>query len=230
MFWKIFLRTFIVLTVAMMPAAFAGKVELTTYYPAPYGEYSQLKATGTNTSDDTINLEAGGSAGTGLVVTNANNVGIGTDDPQGALDVSSTTAAFYPPRVTTEQRNAIASTDIVEAGKKGAVVYNLDTSSLEVYDGNKQWKSASGGSGAVVGGGMAYGSSDGGDYCCSWGQASCPTSGSCSCPNDGSSPCQINGGSVSAALTCPSGTQRGQVSAATDDGHGYAWGYICVTS
>lgn len=33
-----------VLVLTMTPAAFAGKVELTTYYPAPYGEYQELNA------------------------------------------------------------------------------------------------------------------------------------------------------------------------------------------
>ena len=28
----------------LVPNAYAGRVELTTYYPAPYGEYKDLKA------------------------------------------------------------------------------------------------------------------------------------------------------------------------------------------
>ncbi|MDD5226109.1 MAG: hypothetical protein PHV97_02860 [Candidatus Omnitrophica bacterium] len=110
-------------------SAFAGKVELTTYYPAPYGEYKQLKATGADTDNGTLALEAKGSSGTGLVVTNANNVGIGTTNPQGILDLTSTEAAFFPPRVTTAQRNALVS--IAE----GAVVYNTDTNALDSYNG-----------------------------------------------------------------------------------------------
>ena len=66
---------------------FAGKIELTTYYPAPYGEYRQLQATGADTSNAKIALLAKGSTGTGLVVTNANQVGIGTTSPQASLDV-----------------------------------------------------------------------------------------------------------------------------------------------
>lgn len=30
--------------IALAPSASAGKVELTTYYPAPYGEYTEVKA------------------------------------------------------------------------------------------------------------------------------------------------------------------------------------------
>ena len=44
MLQKIILSSLIVLALAITPSAFAGKVELTTYYPAPYGEYAQLQA------------------------------------------------------------------------------------------------------------------------------------------------------------------------------------------
>jgi len=43
---KAFLFVLIVLVLAMAPSAFAGKMELTTYYPAPYGEYKDIKASG----------------------------------------------------------------------------------------------------------------------------------------------------------------------------------------
>ena len=33
-----------ILTFLVIPAAYAGKTELTTYYPAPYGEYKDLQA------------------------------------------------------------------------------------------------------------------------------------------------------------------------------------------
>lgn len=52
-------------------AAFAGKVELSTYYPAPYGEYSELKST-----------ERASFA------TSSGKVGIGTEIPSEKLDVS----------------------------------------------------------------------------------------------------------------------------------------------
>jgi len=39
----------------------------------------------------------------------AQNVGIGTNLRQAALDVSSTTNGFLPPRMTFEQRNAIVN-------------------------------------------------------------------------------------------------------------------------
>ena len=81
------------LAVAMVfcsPLAFAGKVELTTYYPAPYGDYKELKATGADTENSKIALQASGSDTTapGLAVTNANNVGIGTKTPEAKLEVA----------------------------------------------------------------------------------------------------------------------------------------------
>jgi hypothetical protein len=87
MFQKIFLGALTLGVLTMAPSAYAGKMELTTYYPAPYGEYKQLKAAGADASNNNIALQAGGSAGTGLVVTNANNVGIGTATPGATLDV-----------------------------------------------------------------------------------------------------------------------------------------------
>ena len=42
---KIFLYGLIVLVLALAPSAYAGKVELTTYYPSPYGEYKNLSTT-----------------------------------------------------------------------------------------------------------------------------------------------------------------------------------------
>ncbi len=41
---KIILSSLIVLALAIAPSAFAGKVELTTYYPAPMGEYDNLQS------------------------------------------------------------------------------------------------------------------------------------------------------------------------------------------
>ncbi len=129
----------IVLVLTMAPFVYAGKVELTTYYPAPFGEYSELKATGKTAANTDTAFAAGGNAGTGLVVTNANQVGIGIAEPLGILDITSTTLPFYPPRVTTAQRNAIAAASLAE----GAVVYNNTTNALEAYNGSA-WVGATG--------------------------------------------------------------------------------------
>ena len=60
------------------------------------------------------------------------NVGIGTTSPNAnaILDVTSTTKAFMPPRMTTTQRNAVSSPTA------GMVVYNSTTNKLNVYTGS----------------------------------------------------------------------------------------------
>ncbi len=57
------------------------------------------------------------------------SVGIGTTSPAASaiLDLSSTTQAFLPPRMTTQQRNAIA------APIPGMMIFNTTTQNLEIY-------------------------------------------------------------------------------------------------
>jgi len=55
--------------------AYAGRVDLTTYYPAPYGEYTTLQTTSN-----------------AYFATTAGNVGIGTTNPQGPLDLGNGTS------------------------------------------------------------------------------------------------------------------------------------------
>ena len=82
-----------------------------------------------------INADAAASPySTGDFVIDKNaNVGIGTVSPRGALDVSSTTNAFIPPRMTTVQRDAIS------APVEGMVLYNTTTDGLDIYTGSA-WK------------------------------------------------------------------------------------------
>jgi len=56
-------------------------------------------------------------------------VGIGTSSPNAALDVTSTTNGFLPPRMTTTQRDAIASPAV------GLVIFNTTTNCLNFYGG-----------------------------------------------------------------------------------------------
>ncbi len=53
----------------------------------------------------------------------------GKPHPSAALDVQSTNKAFYPPRLTTTQRNAIADP------QPGALVFDTDKGGLYLYDG-----------------------------------------------------------------------------------------------
>jgi hypothetical protein len=66
------------------------------------------------------------------VVTNTgSNVGLGTSTPNASasLDITSTTKGFLMPRMTTTQRNAIASPVL------GLQIFNLDDQCTDIYDG-----------------------------------------------------------------------------------------------
>jgi hypothetical protein len=58
------------------------------------------------------------------------NVGVGTTTPQGILDLKTTTSAFLPPRLNTNQRDAI------NPAIEGMVLYNTEADNLQVYNGN----------------------------------------------------------------------------------------------
>lgn len=66
--------------------------------------------------------------------TNA-QVGIGTTspDPSSILDVNSTTKGILLPRLTTSQRNAIASP------ANGLIIYNTDTNNIEYNSNTSSW-------------------------------------------------------------------------------------------
>ena len=77
----------------------------------------------------TIGYGGASPAGGGAII--AGKVGIGTSGPaaSAALDVTSTSQGFLPPRMTNTQRNAIASP------VAGLVIYNTTTNCLEFYNG-----------------------------------------------------------------------------------------------
>ncbi|MCX6191681.1 MAG: hypothetical protein NT109_05305, partial [Flavobacteriia bacterium] len=62
---------------------------------------------------------------------NGSNLGVGTTSPHASAltDLTSTTQGFLPPRMTTTQRNAIASPAI------GLVIFNITTNCLNFYTG-----------------------------------------------------------------------------------------------
>ena len=61
-----------------------------------------------------------------VVTTGAGGFGTATPDAKAALDVTSTTKGFLPPRMTTAQRDAIV------APTAGLVLYNSTTNKLQV--------------------------------------------------------------------------------------------------
>ncbi len=79
------------------------------------------------------------------ITTTAQNFGIGTTTPVAALEVSSTTNGFLPPRLTIAQRSAISNP------ATGLVIYCTDCYELEVYNGSI-WKNMSGSVACLVAG------------------------------------------------------------------------------
>ncbi len=99
----------------------------------PYALYSGKSA---NLPDGTANGNTLRWNGTTWIADNAvtntgSNVGIGTAAPSSSatLDLTSTTKGFLMPRMTTVQRNAIASPAL------GLQIFNLDDQCVDIYDG-----------------------------------------------------------------------------------------------
>jgi uncharacterized protein (TIGR02145 family) len=68
-------------------------------------------------------------------------IGTGTPDANAALDIVSTDRGFLPPRITTTERDAIASPT------KGLVIFNETTTCLQWYDGDFWFDGCSGSEG-----------------------------------------------------------------------------------
>ena len=64
--------------------------------------------------------------------------GIGTTSPQSILDITSTTKALLPPRLTTAQRDTMLSPQF------GMVIINTDTKKINLYNGST-WEAVIGG-------------------------------------------------------------------------------------
>jgi hypothetical protein len=117
--------------------------------PEQVGKSARIEVDTDNTNSAvpaTMSFELG-DAHTALVATPLNEVmtlkgdgkvGIGTTTPDAsaALDVSSTTRGFLPPRMTTAQRDAIASPAV------GLTVYNTDHETLNIWNGTSFMKLA----------------------------------------------------------------------------------------
>ncbi len=100
---------------------------------------------GTNTGDQNLAsvLTQGTDAGNKKII-NVNQQGIGTSTPNvsSALEISSTTQGFLPPRMTQFQRDLISPV-------LGLIVYNLDTKRPNYYDGS-EWRNYDGRSAKTI--------------------------------------------------------------------------------
>ena len=103
---------------ALMMGAESGSNRIYSWTTASGSTGSPLKIT--VGAIDAMYFDTSGNVGIGTVAPNANAI----------LDVSSTTKAFMPPRMTTTQKNAISSPTA------GMVVYDSTLSKLAVYTGS----------------------------------------------------------------------------------------------
>jgi hypothetical protein len=117
-----------------------GEVRFVAYDGAADREAARIRATvdGTPASADMparlqfyTTADGAGSVTERMRITNAGIVAIGTTSPNAVaqLDVTSTTRGFLPPRMTSAQRDAIATPPA------GLMVYNSTTNKLNFYNG-----------------------------------------------------------------------------------------------
>lgn len=100
------------------------------YYVLNYGNSSNvLDFNPGNGSSLTIRMRGQTTSNLFYIKASEDRIGIGTDTPNASaiLDISTTTKGFLPPRMTTTQRDAIASP------AAGLVIYNTTTNKLNVY-------------------------------------------------------------------------------------------------
>lgn len=146
-------------------------ITFTTYYPSPVGVYNRLV---TNTLGVGDNDSSGGidAADTPDPTTDpgdvwiAGNVGIGTDNPQAALDVSSTDSGLLPPRITSGQRDGISNPP------EGSIIYNTTEEEIQLYAGTG-WQAV---------GGVSFGGVYTTSFYCIYGCSTNPFTGDYSCP------------------------------------------------
>lgn len=97
----------------------------------PIAYIGAIRSGADNSGSFIIDTYNAGMASTKLTILPSGNVGIGTTTPDvsALLDISSTTQGILPPRMTTEQRDAISSP------VEGLMIYNLTAHKINVYNG-----------------------------------------------------------------------------------------------
>lgn len=92
-----------------------------------------------------------------LSITNDGKVGIGTTTPQAAFEINTTTSGFLPPRLDSNQRNAILSPPV------GLTIYNTSKKAYESFNG-AQWYTTVHFIGEYYGGGIVFYTYDNGQH------------------------------------------------------------------
>ncbi|MDD4182561.1 MAG: hypothetical protein PHT53_01885, partial [Candidatus Omnitrophica bacterium] len=110
----------------------AGNLQFNTTTPA-----------GATTTPVTV---SSGAPNNSIFVASNGNVGIGTDNPQGRLDVTArdgngNLGGFYPPSMTTFDRDHNIPGAML---REGMMIYNTDTHQLEVYRPGVGWVAVGG--------------------------------------------------------------------------------------
>lgn len=88
----------------------------------------------TNTENPTTGSPSNAQQIDDFVVTSNGDVGIGTLDPKGKMDVVSTTSGFIPPRLSLTERDNL----IVDMRPAGALIYNTDVKRLQINIGTAE--------------------------------------------------------------------------------------------
>ncbi|MDD4182563.1 MAG: hypothetical protein PHT53_01895, partial [Candidatus Omnitrophica bacterium] len=111
-----------------------------------------LQFNSTNTAGNTTTpvTVSSGAPNNSIFIAPNGNVGIGTDNPRGRLDVTArdgngNLGGFYPPSMTTADRNSMPAAML----REGMMIYNTNTHQLEMYRPGIGWITV-GGSAEVI--------------------------------------------------------------------------------
>lgn len=105
------------------------QITITTYYPSPFGIYNEMRARRMAVGSNYLDASTVTVADDQLIV--EGEVGIGNTDPQGALDITSTTGALIVPRMSTAERDALGVSN-------GMIIYNTSTNEFNFRE-NGAW-------------------------------------------------------------------------------------------